>query len=180
MSNIFRWFSLRFSLGHILDVASLLGIFCAVTGVPAYIGWNVGRAPLLVQLAQQTADHATEKAQLAQAGVATLQAATARGDALTQGLLQQQTQINQLKTQASHALTQATTGQPCLNSAALRLLNAAPGLAVAGLPQAASGPATAGEPIATDTHIALWIVDAGAAFEVCRTRLDALIDWSRP
>ena len=144
------------------------------------LGWQLGRAPLQVQLAQQSSAHAGEQAQRALNTVAILQIAQSRGDALTQELLTQQTQINQLKTEARRAITQATTGKPCLDGTALRLLNTAPGLAVAGVPQAASGPAAAGELVASDTDIAGWAVDTGAAFGICRARLDALIDWHTP
>lgn len=157
----------------------LMGAAIVLTGLIG-LGFELGRAPLLVQLARQTADHATEKRQQAEQALATLQAAKTHGDALSAALLQQQTQIDQLKTEKRDAIKQATTGQPCLRGPALRLLNGAPGLHVTGLPEPASGPVAAGEPIGTDTDIALWIVDAGAAFEVCRARLDALIDWHTP
>lgn len=116
-----------------------------------------------------------------------LQAALARGDALSTGLLNQQDEINQLKTEKRDALTLASTGRPCLGSAALRLLNNAPGIRVKRLPAPTSSPAATSEPAAaagsddagysTDTQAALWVLDAGAQFEVCRARLNALIDW---
>lgn len=119
-----------------------------------------------------------------------LQAAQAKGDALSQKLLLLTGEIDQLKEEAHHAITTATTGRTCLDSAALRVLQRAPGITV--VPQATSSPAAAGDApgsaagdsaaaidssISTDTQVATWAVDAGAAFEVCRTRLDALIDW---
>lgn len=109
-----------------------------------------------------------------------LQAAQDRGDALSNGLIAQQTQINQLKLENHDALNRATTGRACLGVSALRVLNAAPGIRVNNLPQATGSAAAASEPASTDTDIALWIADTGAAFEVCRSRLDALIDWNSP
>lgn len=143
----------------------------------AVLGWQAGRAPLQAQLARQSEAHASEKRQLAEQAAQTLQAAQARGDALTTGLLTQQTQIDQLKTEKRDAIRQVTTGKPCLSAAALRVLDNAPGLDVAGLPPATGGAAAAGARIATDTDLAGWAVDAGAGFSVCRARLDALIDW---
>lgn len=153
----------------------LLGVLIWLIG--AGVGWFTGREPLQVQLAQQASAHAIEQAQLAQHAAAVLQAAQARGDALSQGLQQQQSQINQLKQERRDALKQATTGQPCLNGPALRLLNHAPGLDIRDLSPTTGGAVAADERVATDTDIALWITDTGAAFEVCRARLDALIDW---
>lgn len=153
-----------------------LSLAVMVAGAAGF-GWTVGRAPLQVQLANQTTEHAAEKQQLAEHAAKTLQEAQARGDVLSAGLLTQQTQIDQLKTEKRDAIAQATTGKPCLNGPALRLLNSAPGLSVRDLPPAAGGAVAAGEPIATDTDVAGWIIDTDAQFEVCRARLDALIGW---
>lgn len=169
-----------FSTGKVLDWLALLAIVVLPLGLAGAVGWQAGRAPLKVQLAQQSADHAAKKRQAAEQAAITLQAAQARGDALTTGLLNQQTKIDQLTTEARRAIPQVTTGRPCLGPAALRLLDSAPGLDVAGLPPATGGAAAAGGPVATDTDIAGWTVDAGAAFGVCRARLDALIDWHAP
>jgi prophage endopeptidase len=154
----------------------VLGLVLMSAGA-AVLGWSLGRAPLQVQLAQQTADHASEKRLAAEKATSDLQAAQARGDALSTGLLNQQARIDQLTMEARRAIPQVTTGRPCLGPAALRVLDSAPGLDVAGLPPAAGGAAAEGGPIATDTDIAGWAVDAGAAYEVCRARFGALIDW---
>lgn len=117
---------------------------------------------------------------------AALQAAQVRGDRLSTRLLTAEHQIDQQRTELHHALTQATTGRPCLGAAALRLLNQAPGISVEQLPAAPSSTVATGEPAgtaadsawsSTDTEVASWIADTAAAFEVCRTRLDTLIDW---
>jgi len=130
---------------------------------------------------------AAAQAKQVQVALQAQQAAQARGDTLTRSLLQQQTQIDVLKQEAHRALTQATTGRPCLGGAALRVLASAPGISV-DLPAPTGGAAaalatagaTAGDSTwySTDTQVAHWAADAGAAFETCRTRLDALIDWN--
>ncbi|MDD5479680.1 hypothetical protein [Rhodoferax sp.] len=104
-----------------------------------------------------------------------LLAAQARGDALSSGLLAQQTQINQLKQESYRAISHATTGRTCLDGNALRVLSNSPGITV--LPTTSDGVAAEGDAISTDTDIALWAADAGAEFETCRARLNALIDW---
>ena len=150
-------------------------------------GWVLGRMPLHTELAQLTATHATERATAASAAAQAMAQAHARGDSLSAGLLNQQNNINQLKAEKTHAILQATTGNPCLFEPALRLLNTAPGLTVAGLPSTPASAAAAGGATdavggvnswaSTDTDISLWAIDTGAAYEVCRARLDALISW---
>ena len=165
--------------GNLLKLPVSLLCLCAfISG--AALGWNLGRAPLQVQLARQIESHASEKQRAAEQAAAALQAAQDRGDALTAGLLNQQTRIDQLKTEARRAIPQVTTGRTCLDQRALRVLDSAPGLAVAGLPPATSGAAAADGRIATDTDIAGWAVDAGGYYATCRARLDALIDWHAP
>jgi prophage endopeptidase len=151
------------------------------------LGWTVGRMPLKTELATQAAAHATEKFRAAELAAKVLQSAQDRGDALTTTLAQRQTSIDQLKKEKRDALHQVTTGRTCLDGPALRLLNSAPGLRVSGLAPATSGALTAGgaaaaaadiqATVSTDTDIAGWAIDAGAQYEICRARLDALIDW---
>lgn len=119
-----------------------------------------------------------------------LQAAQAHGDFLSSQLLANQQQIDQIKTEQLYAVQQASTGRPCLNGATLRVLDHAPGLSVRALPQTTGSAVAASEPLvaaggdsawySTDTQIALWAVDAGAQYEVCRARLEALIEWHTP
>lgn len=117
-----------------------------------------------------------------------LQAANARGDEFSRTLLKQQDQIIQLKSEKLHAIALATTGRPCLGGSALRLLDQAPGIDLRRLPPATGSAAAAGGATAadggdadteysSDTQAALWIAEAGARYEVCRARLDALIGW---
>ncbi len=150
-------------------------------------GWVIGRLPLQTQLAQLKAAHAQEREQAATAAAKALTEAQTRGDLLTAGLLTQQNQINKIKAEKDRAITQATTGSACLREPALRLLSSAPGISVVGLPPAtgsaaATGAAAAADPdaqdlVATDTDVTGWSVDAGAKYEICRARLDALVDW---
>lgn len=112
----------------------------------------------------------------------------------------------QAKKERDDAINRATTGRACLGSSALRVLDGAPGLRVAARPDTTAspdathaalaadtgergrepeGPADAGQtaaaglsgPVATDTGVARWMLAAGAQYEQCRARLDALIDY---
>ncbi|HEY0954015.1 MAG TPA: hypothetical protein VGE36_04610 [Roseateles sp.] len=115
----------------------------------------------------------------ARSAVLQLQAAQARGDELTLQLAKRSREAETLSKEKRDALTNVTSGRACLGTAALRVLDGAPGLRVAGLP-AATGSAAAGDgPVATDTDIGQWSIGAGAQYDLCRDRLGALIQWHR-
>lgn len=160
----------------------------ACSGLAFYGGYAAGYAS---GDAQRNAKWLQAQAQYDRQAKADVLAAQARGDALSTGLLVQQSQIDQLKSERKNAIKVATTGRACLGADALRVLDKSPGITVSGPTQAAGSTAAAGAApaadtysgagidaaVSTDTDIALWIIDAGAGFEVCRARLDALIDW---
>ncbi|TXI17650.1 MAG: hypothetical protein E6Q67_12780 [Roseateles sp.] len=115
----------------------------------------------------------------ARAATRQLEAAQQRGDQLTRQLATAERQIQTLTTEKRDALKKATTGRACLGTAALRVLDGAAGIRVAGLPAAAGGTAAADGRVATDSDIGQWALDAGAQYEQCRERLGALIAWHR-
>lgn len=162
--------------------------FSAGLALAGPAAWYVGRLPLQAELATNQATEAQQKFHAAERTAEVLQAASARGDALSTTLAQRQSQIDQLNRSRRDALPKVTTGRTCLDGPSLRLLNGAPGLRVSGFAASASSVATesgaaAADPnseagrVSTDQDIGTWVLDAGATFEVCRTRLDALIDW---
>ncbi|MGQ0711622.1 MAG: hypothetical protein ACT4NV_17960 [Rhodoferax sp.] len=131
-----------------------------------------------------------EQASAQRAAKEALQAAQQRGDTLSRQLLAREGQIDQLKKEKAHAIALATTGRTCFSGPALRLLDQAPGLAISGLPAPASSSAAAdgaagadaddSERRSTDTQVAQWAADAAGQYEVCRARLNALIEWHAP
>lgn len=169
----------------ITPIARWIGLLIAGLALAAagWLGWSIGRAPLLTQLANKDTAHALEKLRISERNAEVLQAANDRGDQLVTALELRQDDINQLAREKRDAITKVTTGRACLGESALRLLNSAPGLSVRGLAPATGIAAAAGAQaatdtvVSTDTDIAIWAVDAGAQYEVCRARLDALIDW---
>lgn len=171
----------------ILDLPKLILAGAALAAAGTVV-WHTARAPLLVELAQLDRDHTREMLKTIERNTEVLQAANERGDQLLGVLEVRQDQINQLAREKRDAISKVTTGRTCLGEPALRLLNSAPGLRVSGLAPAVSGAAAAGAApapntddganvVSTDTDIAAWAIDAGAQYEVCRARLDALIDW---
>ncbi len=198
MLTLFNWIGTRFSVGAAWGFLSW-GLPLAALLVGAAGGgwgaWQLGRAPLHTELAALRVAHAEAARLAALAGARRLQVAREHGDALATELATVLTTNDQLAQEKTHALQRAATGRTCLTGPALRVLNSAPGLRVAGLdglpapePAAAAAGAAAAadthqpandpaERVATDADIGTWALGAGAQFEACRSRLDALIDW---
>ena len=176
--------SLLTGLGTPQIAALAFALGCLLAGPAAY---TLGRLPLHAELATQQAAFSLEKLRASERSTQVLQAAAARGDALSTTLLAGQARRDHLNRSRRDALPTSTTGGPCLGAAALRLLDGAPGLSVSGLPAAPGGAAATGGAVAThaddggvfasDRDVTGWALDAGARYESCRERLDALIDW---
>lgn len=173
-------------LGPVLFV--LVAVLVAF-GLGAAAGWQV-RDRDYQALAATTAQAAERAARDAAAALA---AAQARADTLTLELHAQIAASATLRESLDEQLALATHGRPCLDPAALRLLDRAaqPPAAVpaparraaaARAPQPAADPAqparpAAAEPAATDTDVARWANDAYHRYADCAARLDALIRW---
>lgn len=128
------------------------------------------------EIADLRADAARREAQIAEQASRALLEAQTRGDALSRQLMAAARAASRLRKERDDAVRTATTGRVCLDADALRVLDGAPGLAVA-LPTAASGTAGADGAIATDTDLARWALAAGEQYEACRGRLGALIEF---
>lgn len=187
----FRGATKMVGIGLVLVLAALAG------------GWLNGvfkeREISALQTALQAVkrEHAEQWRIAAERAAADLQAAQARGDALTQELEAANRQAETLRGELDEQITLATQGRACLDAAALRVLDRAPGIAAAparvpaparraaaagGAQPAADPPQPAGdaEPdarSASDTDLARWALSAGARYDACARRLDALIDW---
>lgn len=155
-------------------------------------------------------EHAEQWRIFAEAAAARLREAQARGDALTDELMAASRAAELLRGELHEQIQLATQGRACLDAAALRVLDRAPGIAAAParVPPPARRAAAAGgadaagdsaqrggdgagqraeqrderdaEPYATDTDLARWALDAGRQYDECARRLDALIDWHEP
>lgn len=150
-----------------------------VFGVGLKAGLHLERGAHQAERAELKATQAESARIAATAALRELEDARRRGDALTEQLRGSERQIEVLSKEKSDALKRSTTGRACLGTAALRVLDTAPGLRVAGMPQATGSAAGADGPVATDTDIGQWSIAAGAQFERCRERLGTLIEWHR-
>lgn len=154
-----------------LQVA-LFALFCAaLLALGAWAGHSLGRAPLLVELAEVRQTQAETAKLQALAAARTLSDAQVRSDALTVRLAGKQEQIFNLQRAAHASINQTTFNRPCLSADAVRVLNGTD------VPQTSGSAAATGEAFATDADVGHWAVDAHAQYEQCRQRLDALIDW---
>lgn len=169
-------------LNALLAALVLAGITALAAGGGGFaLGRSLAQADGITALADLRRDQATRETAAAEAALARIQAAQARGDALearlTIAAATRQTQAQE----HAHEIARLTVGRPCLNAGTVRLLNqpAGLGLQAPALPAPAGEPAAADAPAASDTDIAGWIDAARNQYDTCRDRLDALIDWHR-
>lgn len=160
---------------------ALLALFCAaLVALGAWAGHSLGRAPLLVELAEVRQAHAETGKLQALASARGLSQAQQRGDALTTRLVTRQAQIDQLRKQQHDAIQALTTGRYCLSADAVRVLNSADAPTNGGpvdVPPPPGSAAAEDGTFATDTDVGQWSVHAKAQYDICRGRLDALIDF---
>ena len=107
---------------------------------------------------------------------AAYQKAVDRANVLAQKLATRETEIVYRTREVIKNVPQVTTGKPCLNPAAVRMLNHRAGDAV---PETTGKPATESpaDAPATDADAAYWIADAISRYEIAAARLNALVDY---
>lgn len=142
------------------------------------VGWQLGRLPVLAELADLRTTYAETARLRSQSAANTLQQAQQRGDVLTDALSLSQVQIDKISREKRDAINRLTTGRVCFSGAAVRMLNDDPAdYGSPAVPPATSGPDAADAAAATDTDIGHWIVTAKSQYELCRERYHTLIDW---
>lgn len=150
-------------------VASALGAaLCALVLVPHY----------QARIADMERDQASAIASARQADIDALKTANAHGNDLTARLQRTESTLAQKDRELKHAIASKTTGRVCLSGAVVGLLNSpatADGAAHLSTPTASA--AAADGAFATDTDVAEWADNARTQYDICRARLDALIDW---
>lgn len=179
MLGLFNFVSARFGVNAFLWATPLLALAIGA-GAGAWVGYMLGRWPLLAELAEVRGAQAEVAKLQALASARALQQAQQRGNALTTQLATRQALVNQLRKSRHDALKALTTGHPCLSADAVRVLNHPDAAAPGGhepVPAPPGGAVAAGGAFATDADVGHWAADARAAYDTCRARLDALIDW---
>ncbi|ANQ83681.1 hypothetical protein dqs_0605 [Azoarcus olearius] len=175
------------------DASRLVLAIALLAAGAAAGGWLVALVKD-AEIADLRTEHAEFSEKLVRRALDRYQVAKARGDELTAQLAAANTTATALQKDLADALTHITTGRRCLDGAALRLLDRAPGIAPARLPTAAGvAPAAdaahaaadtaqraAGDEAATDTDVSLWATGAAGEYGKCVRQLDALIDFNTP
>lgn len=174
--------------GYWPHLAAACGLLGCILGT--WVGYGFTGLYYRAQLVSVRADAETARAQAVSAALQRERTARAAADAAQASLAAALATNTQITRERDDAITKVTAGSACLRGAALRLLDGAPGLSVSDLPVPAARPAGAhgptatdperagGDRVVTDTGIARWSLSAGLQYEECRTRLDALIDYS--
>ena len=145
-----------------------IGLVVALLGSVYAMGYTKGNK-------RATADCEAAKMVELKKYQAEYQKAVDRANVLAQKLATRETEIVYRTKEVIKHVPQVTTGKPCLNSAAVRMLNHR-GEAVPEAPgklAAESTPDTA----VTDTDTAYWIADAISRYEIAAARLNALVDY---
>lgn len=199
---LFNWIGSRVGLGAAYKVLGLGVALLVGAAGGGWVAWHLGRGALGAENAALRISYAEASRMAAKADAQRLQDAQARSDALAQQLQQMQASNHQILKEKNHALSRVATGRVCLSGPVLGVLGGSPGLRLAGaqhLPEAGAGAAAAHAPAAahtnaasappgaggrdlaaieaTDADVAGWAIEAGAQYEQCRQRLNALIDW---
>ena len=161
------WFD-RWGLSILGLVASALGAaLCALVLVPHY----------QARIATMERDQARALASARQADVDALKAANVHGDELTLRLQRTESTLTQKDQELKHAIAFQTTGRACLSGDVVRLLNNPTQDRPASVSAPTASAAAADGAAATDTDVAQWANTARTQYDLCRARLNALIDW---
>lgn len=162
------WFE-RWGLTLLVVVAAATGAaLSAMVAVPHYEA----------RIATLERDQAQAISKARAQDIADLKAAKVHGDDLTARLQTAEKTLSLKDQELKHAIASKTTGRACLSGNVVRLLNqpAAENRA-AELPTPAASTAAADGAFATDTDVAEWAANARTQYDICRARLNALIDW---
>lgn len=164
-------------IGWIVAAGLALLVFAGALGAWAGGRYADAQAGKQITRLEGERDAAIARATTAEANAARLAQAKQRDDALTADLHAALRAARQLQRGLDDAIALTTSGSVCLHEPALRVLDGAAGLSVAGLPPAGGGAAGADAArIATDTDIGRWAKAAGEQYHECWARLEALIN----
>ncbi len=116
--------------------------------------------------------------------VETLRLAKQHGDELTGRLQKVESTLTKKQKELHDAIRTQTTGRACLSGSVVSLLNNSGSTdgsahlpASTASPAAADGSAASDTAYASDRDIAEWAANARTQYDICRAKLNALIDW---
>lgn len=139
-------------------------------------GWRMDAA-----LADLRNSHTQAQADLTERNAKHLARVWERGDELATTLASQQTRINQLHQEHTHAIKRLTTGRACLSAELVGVLNRTQPATTDGsdaMPTPTGSPASADAgAFATDADVGNWTASARHQYAECAARLGSLIEW---
>lgn len=155
-----------------------IGVFCLGLGTGVGLTtWGLG-ARYAANVSALKLDQERQVSAARADDLETLKQARRHGDTLTLQLQVTESNLTQKEKALHDALRTQTTGRACLTGRVVSLLNNAGTTDHAdALPAPASSPAATDESAASDTDVAQWAANARAQYDICRARLNALIDW---
>lgn len=157
-----------------MSPANLAAVALAVACFAA--GWLVEGWRLGGEIARIERAVAEQRAKDAAAAADEIRAAVQRGNDLAARTAAAENALTIAHREKADAIRRLTVGRPCLDRAAVRLLDQPAGGAAA-VPAAAGQPAAADAAFATDTDVGIWIGEARRAYDTCRGRIAALADF---
>lgn len=168
ITNLLRVFAMRFGMW---------GLIVACAGC-SLLSWKAAHLYYQAQIATMERDQAQAVATARAADVETLKLAKRHGDALTLQLQVTESTLTKKQKELHDAIRTQTTGRACLSGSVVSLLNNSGSTdGSAHLPASTSGDAPADGAAASDTDVADWAANARTQYDICRARLNALIDW---
>jgi len=162
-------------MNRIAIEALACGLFAAVCFAGGWVaeGWRMS-----TEIADIKKTHAEQQSAAMTQALRQLVAARAHGEQLAARVAEQENALNTLAQEKDDAVRRLTVGRRCLDSAAVRVLNAGrrpdPKPAV---PEAAGQPVPADAAFATDTDVGVWIGQCRRGYDTCRGRLQAIADF---
>jgi len=162
----------------LINIDPILLIICVLVFVMgAGLSWVYSANHYEAQISRINEAYAQAQSKADLAALERLQKAQALGDQLSGELSKTEAKLHKKEKELSNEIARNADGIVCLNSRLVGLLNA-PQTGAGHLPQSAISLDAAHGAIATDTDVAGWINSAQKQYEVCRVRLNALIDFN--
>lgn len=153
-----------------IKVAALTGLAAAIFTAGWLVeGWRMG-----ARMADLKASYQATESRATQQAIGRMVEANRRAEALQARLAAEEAARQKLHQESNDAIRRLTVGRPCLDSAAVRVLNRAAGLKPAAMPAATSQPVSADATFATDTDVGLWAGQCWRSYDTCRGRIEAL------
>lgn len=142
-------------------------------------GWMINGWRKDAAFEHAESERQTAAAQAAIENAKMLADAQDRGDMLVARVAAAEMQRDRITEEKNREIRRLTVGRPCLDGAAVRLLNqSADGLRLAGpVPQAASESLSTDAAFATDTDVGVWIGQCKRGYDTCRGRLQGIAEF---